>query len=502
MVDQWSESERKLDVLDDFVLPAMQALLPDGGSLESAVHLLDNTYWDTPSLRLVELGVTLRRREGGPDAGWHLKVPDHDARVEIIDTSRSPALPESLANLVVGVAAGEEIAPVAQLAVERTAHQLVTGEGVVLVEVADDRVQAMTMGSEARLSHWRELEVELKSDAGVRMQGRVMKRLRAAGAQPSASGSKLRRALGLPPDPREAPDLGTIGGLAWAYVAEQCQEMVRCDIRLRLDEPLIHKFRVAIRRLRSTLRVFAPLFEPDESADLERELVWLAGLLGQVRDREVLLARLAAQVAALPAELVLGPVAAHIETTLLLERSQHLARLDEAMKSHRYQRLMRLLLRWRTQPPLTARGNKSVTKAERYLRRAETKVTRRLREAGGDVEALHDARKAAKRYRYAAELSAQVGGKRAARIVKSTTKLQTLLGEHQDSVVSAAFLRRLGAQAGADGNQNGFTYGYLAALESERASRIRDEAARRWGGRVNEVRARSSLGDAADSRVE
>jgi hypothetical protein len=65
--------------------------------------------------------------------------------------------------------------------------------------------------------------------------------------------------------------------------------------------------------------------------------------------------------------------------------------------------------------------------------------------------------------------------------VKSTTKLQTLLGEHQDSVVSAEFLRRLGAEAGADGTQNGFTYGFLMAMERERAARIRDEAARRWG---------------------
>ena len=214
---------------------------------------------------------------------------------------------------------------------------------------------------------------------------------------------------------------------------------------------------------------------------MEAELVWFAGLLGEVRDRDILRERLAAQLKELPPEVVLGSVAAHIETTLLVERSHHLARILEAMNSERYAALMELILMWRTRPPLTRRAEKPDTDAERYLRRAGNKVKRRLAEAGGDVEALHDARKAAKRYRYAAELTAESGGKKASRIVKSTTKLQTLLGEHQDSVVSAEFLRRLGAEAGASGDQNGFTYGFLMAQEWQRAERIRQEAARGMG---------------------
>ena len=130
-------------------------------------------------------------------------------------------------------------------------------------------------------------------DSALRLQERVGKRLVAAGASRSDFGSKLQRTLGFPGHARMAPQVSTIGGLAWVYVAAQCREIVRCDIGLRLDEPLVHKFRVAIRRLRSTLKVYAPLFDPDASAALEAELVWFAGLLGEVRDRDILRQRLA-----------------------------------------------------------------------------------------------------------------------------------------------------------------------------------------------------------------
>jgi CHAD domain-containing protein len=481
VVDQVVEREDKYEVPEGFVLPDLEELLPEGGRLERADHHLENTYFDTPSAHLAQFGITLRQRQGGPDAGWHLKVPDDDARVEISDSSQAEALPTSLLRLVAGVRAGEDVAPVAQVSVERSVVRLLSRKGSALVEVADDRVSGTTMGSEARLSSWREIEVELKSEDAHQLQERLGQRLVAAGARPSGYGSKLRRTLGFPPDAPSAPDPATVGGQAWSYVAAQCREVVRCDVRLRLDEPLVHKFRVAIRRLRSTLRVFDPLFEPEASAALERELVWFAGLLGEVRDREVLLERLAVQVKELPAEVVLGAVAAHIETTLLRERAEHRARVAEAMAGDRYAGLMQLVLLWQTRPPLTPRADQPVADAKRYLERAEKKVSKRLAEADGDIEALHDARKAAKRYRYAAELAAQAGGKKASRIVKSTTELQTLLGEHQDSVVSAAFLRRLGAEAGADGAQNGFTYGFLMALEWRRAEQIRDEAGRRWG---------------------
>ena len=102
-------------------------------------------------------------------------------------------------------------------------------------------------------------------------------------------------------------------------------------------------------------------------------------------------------------------------------------------------------------------------KVSRYLSAAEKKLTKRLHTAGDDVEALHRARKAGKRYRYATELALPVVGKKATKTIKTAKKLQELLGAHQDSVVSATFLRQHGAAAGVNPDQNGFTYGLLLA---------------------------------------
>lgn len=483
MLEQQQEREDKYDAGQGWALPDLATLLPKGGRIETDRFGLDNTYFDTPSAHLAQLGVTLRRREGGPDAGWHLKVPDGLARREITDQSDSSTLPAELAELVTGFRAGEELKPVARIEVSRTVHRLLTSDDAVLVEVADDSVDAATMGEESRLTAWRELEVELKAAGDARLLKAVGKRLRAAGAERSPYGSKLRRALGTDPTPPSPTVAGTVGALLGQYLVAQCDEFVRCDLGLRMEQPEVHKFRVALRRVRSTIRVFGPLLDAERSAQLEPELVWLAGLLGEVRDRDVLRERLAAQVAELPAEMVLGKVAADIETTLLLERKDHLGRVTEAMRSDRYDALFRQIMQWRSSIPLTKRARKPAKASATYVRGAERKVRSRLARANGEVEALHAARKAGKRLRYAAELSAPALGRSADKTVKTFTKLQTQLGEHQDAMVSAAFLRRMAAQAGTDGGQNGFTYGLLLAEEKHRAERVGDQADRRWGRR-------------------
>src|SRR6478672_5360642 len=149
MVDQQQEREDKYDVGPGWGLPDLADLLPAGGRIETAEFPLDNVYFDTPSMHLMRLGVTLRRREGGPDAGWHLKVPTGLARNEITDSSDSSTLPEELSRIVTGLRAGEQLQPVARLWVTRTVHRLMNNEGALLAEVADDRVNATTMGESA-----------------------------------------------------------------------------------------------------------------------------------------------------------------------------------------------------------------------------------------------------------------------------------------------------------------------------------------------------------------
>jgi len=136
---------------------------------------------------------------------------------------------------------------------------------------------------------------------------------------------------------------------------------------------------------------------------------------------------------------------------------------------------------WMAEPPLTSRADKSVSQLGKMVKRAERKVSKRLSQANtsGDFEELHSARKAAKRARYAAELVEPVtGGKSSRKLANRYQGLQDLLGEHQDSLVSAELLRRLGAKAGTTRGENGFSFGILYEREQQRALAVREQAHR------------------------
>lgn len=113
-------------------------------------------------------------------------------------------------------------------------------------------------------------------------------------------------------------------------------------------------------------------------------------------------------------------------------------------------------------------------------RKAEKKAAKRVAQAidGGEVEAMHRARKAAKRARYAAELVKPIVGKKAAKTrIDRFTSVQEILGEHQDAVVAAAALLELGRTAGVTPGENGFSFGLLYARELQAASDARAEIA-------------------------
>jgi inorganic triphosphatase YgiF len=191
------EVEQKFDVDSGFALPDLSGI-PGCAQLSGPQrHDLSATYYDTPGLRLAARGITLRRRTGGTDAGWHLKLPSGQpgARHEFQEPA-ADALPARLAAQITDVLAGEPLAPVARLDTSRTVLILMTSAGTPVVEVADDRVTAVRTADPQRPVTWREVEVEA-SDAGAGQAAlaAVAGLLRAAGARPSRSGSKLARAL-------------------------------------------------------------------------------------------------------------------------------------------------------------------------------------------------------------------------------------------------------------------------------------------------------------------
>ena len=152
------------------------------------------------------------------------------------------------------------------------------------------------------------------------------------------------------------------------------------------------------------------------------------------------------------------------------EREEAFQRLNEGMRTSHYDHLVQLLRGWRTAPPLTDAASKKNTAAVKYVEKAKRTADKRLRKADDDIEQLHRARKATKRARYAAELVEPADGDMKA-IARDAEELQTLLGEHQDAVVTADFLARLSEDAPSE--ESGYTYGILMSNELHRAAEIR-----------------------------
>ena len=199
------ETEQKYDADADFVLPKLGSL-PDLGGKRLADPkriYLSATYYDTEDLALIQHKVTLRRRVGGDDEGWHLKLPaGKDTRQEVhapLGEGNTGSAPARLTERVEEITAGEQLRPVALLDTERTVVTLAGPSGDALVEVADDLVTAVRFGAgDSEPMRWREIEVEVLApgDEATALLKTVGTVLREAGARPSASGSKLARVLG------------------------------------------------------------------------------------------------------------------------------------------------------------------------------------------------------------------------------------------------------------------------------------------------------------------
>jgi inorganic triphosphatase YgiF len=199
------ETEQKYDADAGFTLPELGSLPELGGrrAAEPRKIYLSATYFDTEDQRLIRNKVTLRRRVGGDDEGWHLKLPaGKDTRQEVhapLEEGNTGSAPARLTERVEEITAGEALRPVALLDTERTVVTLAGSAGDALVEVADDLVTAVRFGpADSEPMRWREIEVEVLSPGAeaTALLETVGQVLREAGARPSASGSKLARVLG------------------------------------------------------------------------------------------------------------------------------------------------------------------------------------------------------------------------------------------------------------------------------------------------------------------
>lgn len=473
------EVERKFDVPPGTVFPSF-----DGFSAVARVerlpsHSLDAIYFDTPKHDLAVHRVTLRRRTGGPDAGWHLKLPaGPDSRTEVhapLDADSPEQPPEQLVDIVLAIVRDRPLAPVARITTTRSVVMLHDADGAGLAEFCDDEVRAWAIadGGHQDEQQWHEWELELVDgsvEGGAALLDRLGNRLLDAGATPAGHGSKLAKvldaAVAAPPDTPEPP-----ADPVHRAVAEQVAELLEWDRAVRADVyDSVHQMRVTTRKIRSLLQASEDAFGLTDDAWVLDELRQLASVLGIARDAEVLAERYASALDALPAELVRGPVRERLVEGANRRYQAGLRRSLAAMRSQRYFRLLDALEGLVFAQPLdTTPGAEphrvTIDSAYKRIRKAAKSAEQAVEEHKD--EALHRIRKGAKRLRYVAAATGE------SKVSERAKVIQTLLGDHQDSVVSRAHLSQQ-AEAAHLAGEDTFTYGLLYQQEEDLADRCRE----------------------------
>ncbi|MGM9349435.1 CYTH and CHAD domain-containing protein [Streptomyces salinarius] len=494
MTQSKRETERKYEPPSGGVagLPDLTGVGPVASVTAAGPEELDAVYHDTEDLRLAGSSATLRRRTGGPDAGWHLKLPLAGDTREEVWAPLSDEVPESLRELALSRTRGAELRPVVRIRSTRTVRRLRDAEGGVLAELSLDEVRADAAASGGGRAEWGELEVELAEGVDAGLLDVVEKKLRKKGIVRADSPSKLARALretGAGAGPERGPEVvaGSPGAYVLAYVREQAGRLVSLDPAVRGDLPdAVHRMRVTCRRLRACLRSYRSVLDRRVTDPVRAELRWLAGELGAARDQEVLGERIGAALTDLPDELVLGPVAARLRVWEVSHGGEARSRTREALATPRYPRLLDALDALVRRPPLRAGAGRKPARTmaravlDEYGRLAGRMEIALAQPAGRSREtALHEARKAAKKLRYAAEVARPALGKPVARLGERAKAVQQLLGEHQDAVVAQHTLRELAVAAHGAG-ESAFTWGLLHGLERAGAEARQRELTEVW----------------------
>ena len=493
MATEARETENKYEFGPGAVLPFLGDLPGVAQESDLAEQKLEAEYFDTADLRLVRAGVTLRRRRGGSDAGWHLKLPlEAGSRREIrLPLSRAGRhVPAELATLVRAYARGQTLVPVALVTTVRRPRALLDAAGASLAEVATDDVSASTMGESTTLTHWREVEVEL-ADGGPRLLRAADKRLRRSGLRPARHAAKLERALAgqlaAPEGESKLTPHSAAGDVVLAYTRSQAAILQALDPMIRRDEPdSVHDMRVATRRLRSTLKSFGEILGLPGTGRLRAELKWLGGVLGEARDNEVLGSYLHARLAALPVDLLMGPVQARASAHFAPRAASARASLLEALDSGRFIALLNDLDQALGGPPPAAKARRAAADVlpaavQRTRRRVRRRARRAGRAAAGPARevALHETRKAAKDARYTAEAASLTGRKRDHRSARRMKKLQAVLGDHHDAVVARDTAREIGVRAHLAG-ENAFSFGLLYEGCQRDALMLEKQVRKQW----------------------
>jgi len=456
-------------------LPALAMETSDGGTVTALARTprrLTDSYLDTDDWRMKRAGFVVRIRHRGRLQEVTLKdtrpAEGSGLRQRLEVTEALPAggvgalgTEGPVGRRVRAVAGARPLHEVLQVRTRRRPFALRVG-GEDVAELALDDT-AIVVGEGERPMHLRRVEVEVRAEWMGTVEPIVEQLRLSCGLQP-AHLSKFEAGLlavgrANPGSPHLGPTAitpsSTMGELAFAVVRRQVAILRDKEPGTRLgeDPEELHDMRVATRRLRAGLSLFATVL-PVRAQALREELGWMGRLLGAVRDLDVQREGLAemAHATAGWASVAHGapdhdPLG---ELSALLEREWEAARADllSALDSVRWERLCRGLVAMVQQGParrsVASRAPAVIGLPDLVLVRhdAVAKAAKRARRTG-KVTDFHRLRIRSKRLRYALEFGSEVYEGHTARYVRELTAVQDELGLMQDAEVASLRLAEL-----------------------------------------------------------
>lgn len=510
MVAKNIEIEAKYSVDASTEIPDLASLPGVTSAEQTTRHEMSATYFDTQDLRLTHSKITLRHRSGGKDAGWHVKLPGGLGRIELtVEESRQTTnaddvhVPGELLSQLRAIVRDHPLIPIATVDNARDETLLTGDNGEIIAEFCDDHVTATSHLPGGITQRWREWELELTTtDAkvGKRLLKQAKKLFSAAGAHPSDSPSKLVSALGdslatapLPPhvEAVKAHESDSAVAAVVNTLTKSRNALVEWDPKVRRDEfDSVHQMRVATRELRSHFSTFDGIIAGASVDELAEQLKEFAALMGVARDAEVVRDRFIELFDADDTGLVTLEDREKIIGAMDSRYTRAHARIIAEMNSTSYFRMLDALDNILLHPPVVSTSESNTSKQAKesgkdtsetlakHLDKAFNKTwkrhekalkywndpekTRRERE-----EYYHDVRKSIKKLRYATQAVGNATDINTKKLVKATKKIQTLLGEFQDSVTSRDTLLSLAWTAQYRGEKT-FIYGML--YEREKAT--------------------------------
>jgi len=439
-----------------------------------AAHRLASVYFDTPDFALARAGVALRVRSTGRGLVQTVKTAGNRVGGLFDRPEWEIALPGVEPDLDLAHLRATGLAPFADPAllgalrprfsteIHRTTYRIGdTGaeEGGWEVEAALDQGRVVAGEMSEPIC---ELEFELVRGTPRRLFDLARQILETVSARPlsfskSERGVRLACGDGLRPVKARAPALTPRQSVAEAFqaIARSCLDHLLANEQCLLatgDGEAIHQMRVALRRLRSAIRVFRPVVDGPRLAEIAAEMRWLLERLGPARDAEVVQSEILAPVRqARPEDQGL----AALDAAAGLELAGHLDTAIAAVRDRRFAMLMLDLGAWIEsgdwrEPPGNAARTRLAAPITPFALRRLGKITRRLfRQGGGDLGRLsaedrHEVRIRGKQARYAAEFfSALLPRKAVTLFLEDLACLQGKLGQLNDLAVALPRLAAL-----------------------------------------------------------